>query len=160
MYQLYQPATSAARRVDLRTVVQEVCQMLEGGVKQRDLIVRQVCPADLPMVYLPLGDVMQVLYNLVENAIQASPRQAELVISAAYTADAIRLGVTDRGVGIAPEIMPHIFEPFFTTKGGSTQEGIGLGLAVSYSLTTAMGGRLEVETEVGQGTTFTLVMPG
>src|SRR5437588_4768842 len=66
--------------------------------------------------------------------------------------------VADRGPGIPAEVLPRIFDPFFTTKMGSTQGGMGLGLSVSRSLVQAMGGRIDVQTAVGRGATFTVVL--
>ena len=71
----------------------------------------------------------------------------------------VSIVVADHGHGIPAEVLPHIFDPFFTTKMGSTQGGMGLGLSVSRSLIQAMGGRIEVQTAVGRGATFTVVLP-
>ena len=133
--------------------------MLESVARKHQLQIKLEIPADLPPLLLPQNEVIQVLYNLIQNAIQASPRQGEIILRAERVDDTIHLQVTDFGAGIPPEVLPHIFEPFFTTKQEEEEGGMGLGLAVSHSLVSAMGGRLEVDTTVGQGTTFTLVLP-
>jgi signal transduction histidine kinase len=96
-----------------------------------------------------------VLLNLVRNALQAMPEGGELAIGAAPRTDGVRITVADTGPGIPPAVREEMFRPFFTTR----TRGTGLGLAVARRLVTAMGGRLEVETEVGHGTTFTVVLP-
>ena len=108
--------------------------------------------------------MIQVLGNLMLNACQAmvsasSTTGSELVISAKpSTVDgqsSVVIAVKDTGSGITPENMKKLFEPLFTTK----TKGIGLGLAVSQKLVEANGGRIEVESESGKGSTFTLWLP-
>jgi signal transduction histidine kinase len=103
----------------------------------------------------------QVLLNLAVNARGAMPAGGQLTIGVTVTnGDARRFGcisVTDTGSGIAAEHLPHIFEPFFTTK--DKGEGTGLGLATSYAVVQQHGGRIDVETEVGRGSTFRVYLP-
>lgn len=159
MYQLYRPESQKPVRFDMGVVVPEVCAMLEGTIKQHDLILKLEIPPDLPHVRLPEAEVRQVLYNLIQNAVHASPNGAELEVGVAHNGESIRVGVTDRGEGIPPNVLPHIMEPFFTTRQGNSDSGMGLGLSVSHTLVRAMGGSIEVETQAGQGTTMTMVLP-
>ncbi len=69
------------------------------------------------------------------------------------------VAISDTGPGIAPEILKNIFEPFFTTKGNEEKKGTGLGLSITYGLVQKMGGRIEVSSEVGVGTTFIITFP-
>jgi signal transduction histidine kinase len=125
-------------------------------------------PAELPEVYADPRQMEQVLGNLVTNACQAmtsksstqgEARAAKLTIRADQIAmkggEWVRIHVQDTGTGITPENMKKLFEPLFTTK----VKGIGLGLSVSQRLADANAGWIEVESEVGQGSTFTLVLP-
>ncbi len=116
-------------------------------------------PANLPVVYVDPRQMTQVLGNLVLNACQAMTEGGTLVISAKQTKVAgqpfINIAVKDTGVGILPENMKKLFEPLFTTK----PKGIGLGLAVSQKLIEANGGRIEVESEAGKGSLFTVYLP-
>jgi signal transduction histidine kinase len=73
------------------------------------------------------------------------------------TAEEVHIDVGDTGVGIPPEVLPQIFDPFFSTK--ETEKGVGLGLAVVYGIVQRHGGRIEVESEVGQGAIFHLRLP-
>jgi signal transduction histidine kinase len=81
--------------------------------------------------------------------------RGKVTISARLEKDMVAIAVKDTGTGITPENMPKLFEPLFTTKA----KGIGLGLAVSRKLAEANGGRIEVQSELGKGSTFTLVLP-
>ena len=107
------------------------------------------------------NQMKQVFLNLFHNALQAMPSGGELKLQ---TREAIRDGrawviasVRDSGEGILPEHKERLFEPFFTTK--SNQGGTGLGLSVTYGIVTDHGGRIEVESQPGKGSTFTVWLP-
>jgi signal transduction histidine kinase len=112
-------------------------------------------PAVLPKIYADPQQVVQVLGNLVTNACQAMSSGGKLTVSAAVQGDMIIIALRDTGSGIPPENMDKLFEPLFTTK----TKGIGLGLAVSKKLAEANDGRIEVKSEVGKGSTFTVYLP-
>ncbi len=115
---------------------------------------------DLPPLMADSKQMQQVLLNLVINAAQAMPEGGELRISA-YRAndhdDHVVIEIQDTGVGIPAEHLPRIFDPFFTTK--ANQKGTGLGLSVVASIVAKHGGRIDVESAVGKGTTFRLYLP-
>jgi signal transduction histidine kinase len=112
-------------------------------------------PQNLPPAFADPLHIEQVLRNLLINACQAMPAGGELTISAMQQADEIAVAVQDSGMGIPAENMGKLFEPLFTTK----PAGIGLGLAVSKKLIEANGGRIEVQSEPGKGSTFTFWLP-
>ena len=113
-------------------------------------------PFDLPRIFADPHHMVQILGNLTVNACQALPDTGgRLEISAALRHDMVSIAIHDNGVGISPENMNKFFEPLFTTK----IKGIGLGLAVSRKLAEANGGRIEVKSEAGQGSTFTVWIP-
>ena len=117
-------------------------------------------PADLPQVFADPRQMEQVLGNLVVNACQAMPEGGQLTINAQPSSfsdgqPAVCIHVKDTGTGITPENMQKLFEPLFTTK----PKGIGLGLAVSRKLVEANNGRIEVHSQPGQGSMFTLYLP-
>jgi two-component system NtrC family sensor kinase len=97
------------------------------------------------------------LINLIQNAIQAMPQGGTLRVSLSQADQAVALAVQDTGVGISSETLRRIFDPFFTTKPAG--EGTGLGLSVSYGIIARHHGRIDVESTVGQGTTFTILLP-
>jgi PAS domain S-box-containing protein len=112
-------------------------------------------PLGLPSVYADPQQIVQVLGNLVVNACQAMPDGGKLTISAVVQNDRIAIEVQDTGGGIPPENMSKLFEPLFTTKA----KGIGLGLTICKNLVEANGGRIEVQSEPGHGSTFTIFLP-
>jgi signal transduction histidine kinase len=113
-------------------------------------------PEEAPQAYADPQHILQILGNLILNAYQAMPPQnGKLAISSRILDGMVCVTVQDNGTGIPPENMQILFEPLFTTK----PKGIGLGLVVSRQLAEANGGRIEVESEAGVGSTFTLVLP-
>ena len=113
------------------------------------------CTVDTLLVQAPADQLGQVFLNLIMNAAEAMEDGGTLRITAAPDDDMIVIQFRDTGQGIVPEILAHIFEPFYTTKA----EGTGLGLAISYTLVEQQDGVLEVESEVGQGSIFTVRLP-
>jgi signal transduction histidine kinase len=111
----------------------------------------------LPKVNVDSLQMEQVLQNIITNAIQAMLGGGTLTINGTENpgAGVVCVSISDTGAGISPENMKKIFQPLFTTKA----RGIGLGLVVCQNLAAANGGRIEVESAPGEGTTFTVVLP-
>lgn len=103
------------------------------------------------------GQLEQVLMNLMVNARDAMPGGGVLTVTTSRRGDRIAVQVSDTGCGIPPEIQQRIFEPYFTTK--SLGKGTGLGLSTAYGIVSSLEGSLRVESEPGQGTTFTVLLP-
>jgi signal transduction histidine kinase len=101
--------------------------------------------------------IEQVLLNLVHNAVQAMPDGGTLRVNLSRAEGVVAIAVQDTGIGIPTENLHRVFDPFFTTK--PEGEGTGLGLSVSYGIVSHHNGRIEVESEVGKGTTFTILLP-
>jgi two-component system NtrC family sensor kinase len=116
-----------------------------------------------PLVRVDPSQLQQVLLNLFNNAIDAITERhgsqgGELSIHAGPDKDGrVKIAVTDNGAGISPENIKKVFTPFFTTK--PPGQGTGLGLSVCYGIVDSMGGRMEVESEKGVGTTFAVYLP-
>jgi len=110
---------------------------------------------NLPDVEVDAKQIGQVLVNVITNAIQAMPDGGRLTISTRQTDPFAEIKVTDTGHGIAPEVLDKIFNPLFTTRA----KGIGLGLAVCKTIIDRHGGQISVESQTGQGTTFTIKLP-
>jgi two-component system, NtrC family, sensor kinase len=112
---------------------------------------------DLPQVMGNPRNLQQVFLNLILNAIQAMPGGGRIRVRGAVENDFVRVDVSDNGCGIPREHLDKVFDPFFTTK--ETGEGTGLGLSVSYGIVEKHGGRITVESELGEGTTFSVYLP-
>jgi signal transduction histidine kinase len=112
-------------------------------------------------IWCDAGQMKQVLLNLILNSIHAMPGGGTLTLSATLTEEqahgesAVRLAVSDTGVGIAAAQRSRIFDPFFTTR----DEGTGLGLAIVHAIVEVHRGRIDVGSVEGRGTTFTIVLP-
>jgi signal transduction histidine kinase len=117
-------------------------------------VAREIEPG-LPAVLADRDQVLQVLLNLVRNAIDAMPAGGAIRIGAARAAGGVAFTVSDSGPGIAPEDLARVFEPYFTTKEGGT----GLGLAIAQRIAEEHGGRLEAASPRGGGAAFTLTLP-
>lgn len=113
-------------------------------------------PPALPRVLFDRTQLEQVLLNLVVNAVHAMPQGGHLQITARPVDDGVLLQVRDDGVGMSPEVLARVFEPFFTTK--KPGSGTGLGLSSVKACVEAHGGRVEVQSQEGQGTTFEIFL--
>ncbi len=143
----------AQHRVDVNQVVSD--SFSDGAVPPRVQVERYLDEA-LPSILADPDQLQQALANIIVNAVQAMPDGGRLVIRTQFAeAEWIAISVTDTGVGIPPENLARIFEPLFTTKA----RGFGLGLALARMLVEAQGGRIEVESQIGQGSTFTIHLP-
>ena len=99
------------------------------------------------------------MYNVIQNAIEASPKNETVKVNSKVSNDVLRISVSDRGEGIGEEIRSRIFEPFFTTKADTPRAGLGLGLSISKGMAEAMGGTIEFRSNVGKGTVFEVALP-
>jgi signal transduction histidine kinase len=112
---------------------------------------------ELPRLLGHPGQIAQVVVNLLMNAAQAMPDGGRIRVSTRMEGEEAVLEVRDTGTGMTPEVRARLFEPFFTTK--PPGEGTGMGLAVVHGIVTAHGGRIQVDSAPGQGTTFTIRLP-
>jgi len=143
--------------VNLNRVAEEIAQLVRKDMSRARVEVIMKLDDTLPPIVADANAISQVLLNLLTNARSAMPEGGQITIETSHLAAArsVRLAVRDTGSGIAPEIMPKIFDPFYTTK----PEGTGLGLAISHSIVHDHHGTMDVRSEVGKGSTFTLTFP-
>ena len=147
--------------VSLHEAIERALDLLEVRLKRR-IEVQCVFDAELPTALGDRDQLTQVFINLVGNAADAMPQGGMLIVhTRVQEADgggaAIVVSVSDTGSGIRPEVLDHIFEPFFTTK--PEGQGTGLGLSVTLGIVHSHGGTIDVESKLGQGTTFHVVLP-
>ena len=159
MYQLYRKETSKAVPVDLPLLLRDLEALFEKRLSQLGLtLVATQVPLRTKLL-VPQSDLLQVLVNLIQNALDSSREGGRIRLNVCQDEGIVRISVSDEGSGISLDVLPHIFDPFFTTKTEKGQKGMGLGLSVSQSLVMAMGGRIEVQTERGVGSTFSIILP-
>jgi signal transduction histidine kinase len=145
--------------LDVHSLVDSVLHISQGELKQTARLEKEYAP-DLPLILGNEGRLGQVFLNLIVNAVHAmrpgTPADNTLRVRTGTDGGLVRIDISDTGHGIPPEALPHIFDPFFTTKPAGV--GTGLGLSISHSIIQKMGGEIRVESRVGQGTTFTLLL--
>jgi len=136
-----------------------VVGMLEPACRQHEVTVD--CGGCDPSVVasLPEGALRQILYNLLANAIEASPGGGRVKIHVRRAENTFVLRVSDEGEGIPENLRSRIFEPFFSTKSNLDQPGLGLGLFISRRIAERLGGSLDYRSQPGEGCVFELVLP-
>jgi signal transduction histidine kinase len=143
--------------VDLRTGLNSTLNIVNNEIKYRADVVKEY--GDLPHIKCLPSQLNQVFMNLLVNAAQATPEgtHGTITLRCGTQADGVWVEISDTGAGIPEENLKRIFDPFFTTK--PIGKGTGLGLSLSYGIVQKHGGRIEVKSQVGVGTTFRISLP-
>ena len=141
--------------VAIEAVVGRMIDFLGPTARQKAIVLHWYPAPDLPPVLLDVDMFEKVLLNLMLNAEDAMPAGGTLTLQTRLESGGVSLDVIDTGCGIAPEVLAKLFKPFLTTKPG----GNGLGLATAKKIVTAHGGTIEVQSELGRGTKFTIRLP-
>jgi signal transduction histidine kinase len=143
--------------IHLEALVREVLGFLGREAEYRNIAINQHIPSDIAPIEADKGQLQQVLLNILNNALAAVNDGGEINIAVAQQGEEkVAISIADNGMGIAGGDLKRIFEPFFSTKG---DKGTGLGLSITYGIVQKLGGHIEVESEPGQGTTFTIILP-
>ena len=145
--------------VAIPTLIDSTLKLVRNQLMLSGIQVDKEIPAHLPTISGDRKSLQQVFLNLFINAIQAMPDGGNLLIRVQNSDDGhwLTIDITDSGVGIDPEHLPHIFDPFFTTK--TVGRGTGLGLSVTYGIIEKHGGHIEAHSQKEQGATFTISLP-
>ncbi|WFS64363.1 ATP-binding protein [Pseudodesulfovibrio thermohalotolerans] len=143
--------------VDLNMLANQTASFLENETRHRNILVETDLDPELPLITTDANQLQQVILNLLENAIDAIDQDGQITVVTRVDGDTVALDIADSGAGISRENMNKVFDPFFTTK--PTGEGTGLGLSIVYSTLSKLGGTIRVNSDPGQGTTFTIRLP-
>ncbi|OHB65710.1 MAG: hypothetical protein A2V70_12580 [Planctomycetes bacterium RBG_13_63_9] len=147
----------AIERVALGPLLEEVLSFHGKEAEYRRIAVSLNVPEGLPTIESDLGQLQQVFLNILSNAFAAVEDEGRIDLSIELADEnTIAVTISDNGVGIAAGDIDHVFEPFFSTKG---DYGTGLGLSITYGIVQNLGGRIDVHSDVGEGTTFTVRLP-
>ena len=144
----------------IREIISDVRHIITSQAAKRGIVIAIETDANLKDKQV-IGDtdkIKQVMLNLVSNAIKYNRENGRVTISTNQDGAWTRVGVTDTGLGIAPEDIDHLFERFYRIP-GSDAEGTGLGLSIAQQIITAHNGRIQVKSIINEGTTFTLYLP-
>ena len=153
--QALRPAPPQLKPASLNEVVHKTLKLLEPELENRGQTVKCRLARHLPATPIDPNQIQQVLVNLARNAMQAMTRGGTLTLETWEGADEVWLSVADTGGGIPQEQLKRIFEPFYTTK----ERGSGLGLMIVERIVRAHGGRIDLESQVGRGTTIRIGLP-
>ncbi|MBI2853570.1 MAG: HAMP domain-containing protein [Chloroflexi bacterium] len=145
--------------VPVDTLVAEAVQRLSSKAEAKQLMISMQISSELPAVFADKDMVLQVLSNLLDNAIKFSAPGGRITATAQPAGDKLALTVSDMGAGIASEHLPHIFERFYKVEKSRAGGGTGLGLAIAKHIVMAHGGEIAVQSEEGHGSSFTFTLP-
>ena len=153
--QAIRPAPLQLKLTSLNEVVRQTLDLLRPELDNRGITIKSKLARHLPPTPIDPTQTQQALVNLVKNAMQAMTKGGTLTMQTGETPEVVWVSVSDTGGGIPEEQINRIFEPFYTTK----KSGSGLGLMIVQRIVRAHGGRIELESHVGRGTTFRIWLP-
>ena len=148
--------------VELAPLVAELRETMLPMAKEKEIALEEHVAADLPAVSADRAKLRRVLVNLLSNAVKFTPKGGRIDVNAERDGDrAVRVSVTDTGVGIPPEDLARLFDKFEQARSRATrsEKGTGLGLYITRQLVQLHGGQINVESEVGRGSTFSFTIP-
>ncbi len=144
--------------VDVNRIIEDMTMLVEKEAKHQNIEIVREYDQNLPVIYSDAPQLRQVVLNLLTNAAHAIGQDGTITLTTGEAADgSVHILIRDTGCGITPENLEKIFDPFFTTK--AEGKGTGLGLSISHGIIQRLGGEMGVESTVGGGTTFTIVLP-
>ena len=157
MLSFSKPDQEERHPVDINSVLDEILLLHEKQLKENDINIAETYAEGLSLVNASKNQLRQVFLNMVANARDAMPDGGTLSVVTRGDTETVSVEVTDTGTGIREEHLDKIFDSFFTTKG--EVKGVGLGLSVCYGFIKDHGGDIEVKSQVGEGTAFTISLP-
>ena len=151
-------AVVKTEEIDINAIIREVVDFLAKEASYNQIKIDFDLDEHINKIISDRGQLQQIFINITNNAIDAIGSDGQITLSSKQVdEDTIQVKITDDGPGIPPEIQKSIFDPFFTTK--ETGKGTGLGLSIVYGLVNKLGGKIQVYSEVGKGTTFEITLP-
>jgi PAS domain S-box-containing protein len=151
--------TIERRPTSVQTLVEQAATMFQGAAAERGIAFESSADAAAPYVDVDDVRIVQVLSNLLGNAVKFTREGGHIDLIARGDGDAVRFTVSDTGAGIPAENLPHVFRRYWTARGTTQKSGSGLGLAIAEGIVRAHGGRIWVESEVGKGTSVHFTVP-
>lgn len=153
----YRPSTGKEAQIDIHDLIEDVLLLTQKKIISRNIKLTKDYTVNIPTVTVVADQIKQVILNLLTNAEQAIPESGGTIsISTKVLSKYLSINIRDSGEGISDKDIKNIFEPFFTTK---AVKGTGMGLSVSYGIIKQHGGEIKVESKLGSGTTFSVMLP-
>jgi two-component system phosphate regulon sensor histidine kinase PhoR len=152
-------ATLKLEPVNLNSLVEEVIAQLKPQAERQNLTLEAVLEDDIPSFQADKERIRQVMVNLIHNAIKFNRPGGSIRTTTRYSEGSVVVEVTDSGVGIAEDDLPHIFERFFKADKSRTGQGTGMGLAIAKHIVEIHGGKIWVQSEEEKGSTFSFSLP-
>ena len=144
--------------VQVNRVIEDMTMLVEKEAKNNNITIVRHYDKELPVIYSDAPQLRQVILNFLTNATHAIGKDGVITITTRLKdRDSVDIVISDTGCGIPEENLQKIFDPFFTTK--PPGKGTGLGLSICHGIILRLGGRIGVESQVGQGTGFTITLP-
>jgi signal transduction histidine kinase len=150
------------KEININTLIPSVLDMTEAVLKRKEIMVELKLSDDMPLVAADVKQLQQVFINLITNAADAIKSKGQVVIESyveygnrQLEGDFVVVAIRDNGIGISPDELQKIFNPFFTRKA----EGTGLGLPITQRILHQHNGVIDVESQVGEGTSFYVKLP-
>lgn len=151
------PLVVEKTKTDINALIDDVISRSKYSIGKKDISVKKSLDKELPQIKVDKAQIDEVITNLIINAIQAFTAKGEILVKTSVNSNYINIEVTDDGPGIPKENLEKIFRPFFSSKGYG--KGTGLGLSIVKRIVTEHGGNINVRSQAGKGTTFTISLP-
>ncbi len=146
--------------VNLNELLTECVVIVSSKVEQKGQHLDYASAPEIPLILADYNKIKQVCLNLISNAVKYTPEGGKISVNAARLGEEVVIQVSDTGVGIPAESLPHLFEKFYRVPGTERQtQGTGLGLSICHRIVEAHSGRIEVKSQLGKGSTFSVYLP-
>ena len=147
--------------LSLQEVIQRVVELMRAEAEAKKIELQFSAPSGIPFIQADRNSMEGIFTNLISNAIKYTPEGGKVSVIVSEEGDFVKTVVSDTGIGIKTEDLPRIFDKFYRVKTTETRQivGTGLGLSIVKSIVDAHLGSISVESEVGKGTTFTVLLP-
>ncbi len=159
MLNMSRPLNKSYQAFNINITICDVIAMLKGNCAKYGVEINYNTCNELLMVPMYEDSLRQVLFNIIQNAIEASPKGGEVKVTLKDGEEYLTIMVADKGSGIPDELRSQIFEPFFTTKSKISTGGVGLGLSICKDMLETMGGSIDFVSKKDKGTTFAIELP-
>lgn len=147
--------------IQIKEIIESIIQLFELDIKKKGINVVQIIPKDLPLIKADYNEITRLITNLLSNAIKYNKEDGKIIIEISNSTNYLQLKISDTGIGMKPEEKAKLFNEFYRAKNEKTRgiSGTGLGLSIVKKIVDSYYGKIEVDSDYGKGTTFTINLP-